>query len=217
VNALLRNHLIALGDAVIADYRREESIVSLADWRQANDAFRWALELTPHDTNLLAKQLVCEGHLTRIAAQNQSRLWGSQRQSYADAISKFQRAARLDTALYDPYLGISRTAVYGVDDVDAAADAIKEAEKRGFKSGRRERAQLGDGYLRRAEKSRRFARTLSGDRRHRELENAQSDYLRCIEMFDPIVGFAGAARNLELCKRRLDWIVARLEAPGDRP
>jgi hypothetical protein len=96
--------------------------------------------------------------------------------------------------------------------VDAAATAIIEAEKRGYQSSRRERAQLGDGYLRRGEKSRRLARTVSGDQRRRELENAQAAYARCVDMFDPIIGFGNAAHNLEFCKRRLAAVSHVLDA-----
>jgi hypothetical protein len=85
-------------------------------------------------------------------------------------------------------------------DVDLAAESIKEAEKRGYTPGRRERAQLGDGYMRRADALRREARELSGGERTRALQKARADYQGCIDTFEPIVGFALAARNIEVCK-----------------
>jgi hypothetical protein len=160
----------------------------------------------------LAKETECDAHVTRIAAQGQPRGTAQRRQLFQSAISKFQRAAELDPASFDPYLGISRTLVYGFDDVEGAGAAIAEAEKRGYHSNRREQAQLGDGFLRRAEKSRRLARSLSGDQRRRELENAHAAYARCVEQFDPIVGFGNAAQNLEFCKRRLATVAHELEA-----
>ena len=105
--------------------------------------------------------------------------------------------------------------MYGLDDVDQAAAAIAEAEKRGYPSGRRERAQLGDGYLRRADRIRRLARTLSGAQRGRELEGARADYERCVASFDPIVGFAKAGDNLEYCKRQIERINTELNPEVD--
>ena len=98
---------------------------------------------------------------------------------------------------------------------------LQDAEKRGYEPGRRERALLGDGYLRRANTSRLLARTLSGEQRRRELERARADYASCVEAFDPIVGFGFAAKNLEICKHQLDVVDRELgdydEIPiGDR-
>ena len=211
VHGLLRERLVALGDAVIADYRREQPAVGLIEWRQAREALAWALQLAPGDPAIEAKQIACDAHVTRISAQSQPRASSRRQQLFASAIAKFRRAAELDPRSFDPYLGISRTQVYGMGDVDAAVAAIAEAEKRGYQMGRRERAQLGDGYLRSAERSRQLARTLSGDQRRRELENAQASYARCVELFDPVVGFGNAAQNLEFCKRQLKTISAELE------
>jgi hypothetical protein len=91
------------------------------------------------------------------------------------------------------------------------------SRKRGYVAGRRERALLGDGFLRRANNRRYLARTLSGDQRRRELERARADYAGCIDAFDPIVGFGYAAKNLEVCKRQLERIELELQADADRP
>lgn len=213
VNRPLKDRLVALADAVIADYRREEPTMGPAEWREANDALRWALEVSPHDRRLQARELESEAHLARLGARGQSRQ--AARQAYLTAVEKFRRAAALDTDSFDPYLGVARIQVYGLDNVDEAATAIREAEKRGYTSGRRERAQLGDGYLKRAEKSRRLARSLSGEQRRRQLENARDDYGRCVAAFDPILGFASSAQNLEFCKARLDAVLEDLAADAE--
>ncbi len=210
VNGALKPRLVTFADSIITDYRREEPTMGTAEWRQANDALHWAVEIAPHDGRLRAKELETEAHLARLGARGQSRQ--AARQAYQTAVEKFRQAAALDPDSYDPYLGIARLEVYGLDDVDEAAKAIREAEKRGYVSGRRERAQLGDGYLKRAEKSRKIARALSGDQRRRELENARDDYARCVAAFDPILGFANSAQNLEFCKARMDDVASELTA-----
>ena len=165
VNRQLRTRLVALADAVIADYRREEPTMATAEWKQAQQALRWAADLVPPGRALQAKLLTCDAHVLRQAARAQAA--ATARATYRRAVDTFRAAADLDSSSFDPYLGISRIAVYGLGDVDQAAAAIQEAEKRGYVSGRRERALLGDGYLRRATASRATARTLSGDQRRR--------------------------------------------------
>jgi serine/threonine protein kinase len=199
----LKERLVSLADAVLVDYRQEEPTVASAQWRQASDALKWAADLAPNDTSILPKELNCEAHLNRIDAQSRMKTNATlARQTYKQAIEKFLRAAALDTASPDPYLGLSRIYIYGLDNVDEGANAIHEAESRGYRPGRRERALLGDGYLRRAEKIRK--QRLSGDQRQRAIESARDDYRRCVDFFEPIVGFGKAAENLEFCKRRLD-------------
>jgi eukaryotic-like serine/threonine-protein kinase len=215
VDRLLENRLTTLADTVIADYRREEPTLGAADWQQAQNAMQWALELSPRDRTLRARELTCEAHVARHAARSQPR-GSAVRQMYQSAIDKFRAAAELDPSSYDPYLGITRIAVYGLDDVDQAAAAIGEAEKRGYTSGRRERAQLGDGYLRRADRKRRVARSLSGDRHTSELQESRADYERCVESFDQIVGFARAADNLAYCRHQIDRIDTELNPDPEK-
>jgi hypothetical protein len=212
VNDPLRLRLVSLADSVIADYRREEPSMGPAEWRQALQSLQWALQLSPGDSSVMAKLLTSEAHVVRLGARSQPA--ATARQTYRRAVDKFREAAIHDPGSFDPYLGISRVAVYGLGDVEQAASAIEEAGKRGYVSGRRERALLGDGYLRRANASRALARTLSGDQRRRELEKARADYAGCIDAFDAIVGFGLSARNLELCKRQLERVELELAEDG---
>jgi hypothetical protein len=204
VNERLAMRLASLADAVIADYRREDPTMGSAEWRQAQDAMRWAMRMSPANSRLFAKLLLCEGHVIRLSARTQSP--AAARQAYRRAVEKFEAAARLDPRSYDPYLAISLLAVYGAGDIGEAQAAIEEAVKRGHVAGRRERAVVGDGYLKRANSSRTLARSLSGDQRRRELERARDDYKRCVEAFDPIVGFGRSAFNMESCKRQAERI-----------
>jgi tetratricopeptide (TPR) repeat protein len=214
VNAPLHRRLIAIADDVIADYRREEPTMTAGDWRQALQSLRWAAQLGPLNDEAASKLLTCEAHAIRLGARNQSA--ASARQTYLRAIEKFRAAAERDPLSFDPYLGISRIAVYGLGDVDQAFTAIEEASKRGYVSGRRERAMLGDGYLRRANASRALARTLSGEQRLRELEHARADYAGCIAAFDGILGFGYSAKNLEICKRNMERVERDIEDTADR-
>jgi hypothetical protein len=215
VRSRLEPALAAVGDRVIADYRREEPVMGPSEWKQAYEAFTWAAEMSPRRPELRGKQLTAAAHVKRFEAQAAR---GSGRVLLnEEARAIFRKAAEADPESFDPYLGVARLEVYEFDNVDAAAIAIEEAQKRGYVPGRREAALLGDGYLRRATAARRRASVLTGEQRARELNNARVDFQRCIDQFDPIVAFGNAAENLEICKAQLQRIDRQLSSmdPGD--
>lgn len=208
VHSRLEPALAAVGDRVIADYRREEPVMGPSEWKQALEALTWALEMSPGKRELRGKQLTAAAHVKRFEAQAAR---GSQRVLLSEeSRAIFRKAAEAYSESFDPYLGIARLEVYELDNVDAASIAIDEAQKRGYVPGRREAALLGDGYLRRATAARRRASVLTGEQRTRELNNARVDFQRCINYFDPIVAFGNAAENLEICKAQLQRVDRQL-------
>ena len=179
-----------------------------SEWAQAAEALAWASQISSRSSTLRARQLTAEGHVKRFAAQAAR---GTAATLLAEeALAIFRSAADADPESYDPFLGMARIHGYLLSNVDAAAESIGEAEKRGYTSGRREAALLGDGYFRRATASRRRANVLTGEQRWRELNNARADYQRCVEYFDPIIAFGNAAENLEACKAQLERIDRQL-------
>jgi hypothetical protein len=209
---LLRT-LRSVGDRVIADYRHESPIMGPLEWKQALEAFTWALELSPFDRALRAKQLTAEAHVRRLALPRDGA--GSAATLAAQAVvAKFRAAAEQDDRLFDPYLGMAVTQVYALRDVEGASASIEEAVKRGFRTTRRETALLGDGYARRGLSSLSRARVLTGEQGERELQKAREDYSRCVALFESIVEFGRSAKNLELCKAqvvRIDRQLAEIE------
>jgi hypothetical protein len=208
VNQPLLRALVAVGDRVIADYRREEPLMGPAEWAQANEALKWASQLAMRSERLRSKHLTAQGLVSRFAAQ--SSRGSSATLLSQQAIDTFRAAAEADRESFDPYLGMARIQVYLLADVDAAEASLAEAEKRGFTPTRRESAMLGDGYLRRATATRKRADVLTGEQRWRERTSARADYERCVEYFDPIVAFGNAAENLETCKAQLQRIERQL-------
>ncbi|HEX6464323.1 MAG TPA: serine/threonine-protein kinase [Vicinamibacterales bacterium] len=209
VDNALGRRLISLADGVLADFRREEPTVAEAQWRQAASALDWASHLVSDPSGLKAKSLICAGHLDRIAAQirmhtNQAEA----RKLYARAVDEFRQAAALDTASPDPYLGLSRVYIYGLKDVDGGAKAIADAEARGHAPGWRDRAQLGDGYLRRANGTRLKSIALPEPENAEALKSAREDYLRCVAAFEPILDRGRSRQNRDYCQRRADAIPA---------
>jgi eukaryotic-like serine/threonine-protein kinase len=210
VHGSLAPALRAVGDRVIADYRRDAPSMGPAEWRQAQEAFAWARELSPGDRRLRAKELIADAHVQRFEAQK-ARTFSAATLAAQAALVRFRQAATMDAESFDPYLGMAVVQVYALADVDAAAASIEEAVKRGYATTRRETALLGDGHMRRGVSTRERAALLSGERRRSELLKAKTDFERCVALFDQIVEFGRAAQHLEICKKQLERIERHLE------
>src|SRR5207244_8193906 len=77
-----------------------------------------------------------------------------------EAVAAFREAAELHPGWPDPFLGLARTFIYGLQDLDRGADALRQAERNGYKPGERETVQLADGYRLRGDALTRNAKQL---------------------------------------------------------
>lgn len=193
------NRLTSFADRTILGYRNSEApSISEGDWVRAQASLARALELDPGDETLRGKLYLCDGHISRIRGRKppNSKLLN-------DARSKFDQARELWPKSPDPYLGLARLYIDSVKDVDKAQEALRGADKRGHQMGRREKAQLGDGYRDRAERLLQEADRSAGLPEEKDyLERARSDFQRAEELYRDIVPFAGSTGNL---RRVLDF------------
>jgi hypothetical protein len=211
VNGPLLSALRAIGDRVLADYRREVPTMGPEEWRQAQAAFGWARELSPHDKTLISKQLTADGHVRRLAAQRSKPPGTAMAQT---AVARFRDAAAADPDASDPYVGMAVTQLYVLADVDGALQSLDAAVKRGYAATRRDTALLGDAYLRRGVLGRRRAALLTGGQRQSALEKARTDFDQCVSSFEQIVEFGNAAKHLETCKAQIRQIDQQLNPEG---
>jgi hypothetical protein len=210
---VLSSRVETLSDQVIANYRTALPTVRERQWQVAQKNLQQALVLAPWNRTLKAELRYCEGHLHRIAgeAENARHRAAAARQQFADAVTAFREAAELRRDWPDPFLGLARVFVYGLDDIDRAADAIRQAQKLGYTPGDRETAQLADGYRTRGESLWRTARQLAGMPQEAEyLQRASDAYKQAREMYERIPAFPGVAGNLRRAARALDQIATRV-------
>ena len=203
VRARLRDRMVALADRSILEFRTGSASVSEVQWGQARDCLAFARELSSRSA-IAAKRAYVDAHLVRIAARD--------RTGFEEAVRGFRESARLDPQAPDPYLGLARIYAYSLREVEPLIDAIKQAEERGFQSGPREQAQIGDAYRFRADRTRAAAAGLSGDTRNEHLASAAEDYGQCIAHFEGL-NFFDSENNLRICRRRLTAIVEELHRP----
>jgi tetratricopeptide (TPR) repeat protein len=219
----LSDHTATLTDRVMANYRTPLPTVRETQWKQAREALERAVRLAPGNRRLKASLRYCEGQIHRIngEARKARRKTVEAQQEFTDAVTAFREAAELRPNWPDPFLGLSRTFIYGLEDVDRGADALKQAERYGFTPGDRETVQLADGYRVRAEALARTAHTLAGTGQEQEyLTRAAEAYKQSLELYAKAAAVPGVARTIRVAERGLKQIeqrLADLSRPAEQP
>jgi serine/threonine protein kinase len=209
---VLRERSQELADQVIAAYRSAMPTVRERQWNTARSNLQQALATSPFDRRLKAALRYCEGHLHRIAGEAaRRRREDSAANHFTEAVIAFREAAELRPEWPDPFLGLARTFIYGIDDLDRAAEALNEAKRLGFTSGERESAQLADGYSARAATLAQTARELVDLPLESEyLRRAVAAHREALALYERISSYPGAARNIRRVRRAIEQIEARL-------
>lgn len=213
LRAALASQTMVLADRVMANYRTPVPTVRETQWKAAREALARAVAVAPGDASLRAALRYCDGHLRRIngEAQKARGQTDSAQRDFTEAIVAFREAAATRSNWPDPFLGLARTFIYGLEDVDRGADALKQAEKLGHHPGERETIQLADGYRARAESFSRTAQTLKGMPQERDYLSRASDAFReALTRYGTVAGFGNAAQSLRDTQKRLDRVEERL-------
>ena len=202
-----------LADRVIGNYRTPQPTVREAQWRMAQEALANAVAARPDDARLKASLRYCDGHLHRIngEARKARKQTAEAQREFTDAVIAFREAAELRSNWPDPFLGLMRTFIYGLEDVDRGADALKQAQRLGYTPGHRETVQLADGYRARAETLVRTARALSGMTQEQEyLMRAAEAYRQALDLYSTVPGFADVPRNMRATQRALNHVEEKI-------
>jgi hypothetical protein len=211
----LHKQSVVLAERVAANYRTPTPSVREAQWKAAATALEQALTVAPGDDVARGTLRYAQGHLDRIngeAAKSRGQTEQAERH-FGNAVTAFREAAALRASWPDPFLGLARTFIYGLEDIDRGADAMAEAQKRGHVIGTRETAQLADGYRTRGDALERAADSLGGLPQERDsLTGARDAYRRALELYATIADFSGVAAHIRMTQHRLDIIERKLQA-----
>ena len=208
----LARRVRTLTEQVIGNYRSTLPTVRERQWRIAQKNLQQALVLEPRDSALRASLRYCEGHLHRIdgEAEKARHRTAAANQHFTEAVSAFREAAELRREWPDPFLGLARTFIYGLEDIDRAADALKQAQRLGYTIGDRETAQLADGYRTKGDSLWLTARQFADMPQEAEyLQRATDAYRQAQGLYEGIPGFPGVAVSLRRTQRSLDRIDER--------
>jgi hypothetical protein len=209
VDRPLAARMVELAEPTIADYRTDMPTAKQPQWKAASAALAIATDARPRDQRIRSRARYVEGHLLRIDAQGRSP--EQARPILNRAVSAFRDAARLDESWPDPFLGLAAVHAYGLRDVDAVAQDVSEAARRGFTGGRREHAEVADAFSYRADQARTTAARATGDDRARLLSAAAADYQGCVDNYAGVVGYFNSDKNLERCRRLYEQVTHDLQ------
>jgi eukaryotic-like serine/threonine-protein kinase len=210
---VLIDHTVMLTDRVIGDYRTPVPTVREAQWRKAREALAHALAASPNNRQLKSALRYCDGHLHRIngEARKTRKLTLQAQHEFTDAVSAFREAAELRPGWPDPFLGLMRTFIYGLEDVDRGADALNQAQRLGYTAGDRETVQLADGYRTRAMAFARSARTVAGMPQEQEyLTRSAEAYRRAIDLYSKVLAYGDVSRSMRATQRGLAQVEQRI-------
>ena len=186
------------------------------------------MPVAPDNRRLLAALRYCEGHLRRIdgeAAKLRNEEADAQRE-LSESVALFREAAEIRSDWPDPFLGLARVFIFGLEDVDRGANALEQAQQRGYTLTEREMSLLADGYRARGTSFVRIARKLEGMPQESDyLSKAIEAYQRALELYvqsntQPKIteNIRGTQRQHDETQHRLDELNPPvLDAPEAEP
>jgi len=213
----VRDWMVSHADDLISRYRSDTPTIYETGWRSAEGLLQHAAAIDPGSRRIQARLEFCRAHLLRIAARD-AKLPDESMSRYDEAVSRFERAARLWPGWGDPYIGLAQIYTYGKRDPERAAEALAQARNARYPFGERETVLLGDAYRLRAE--RRWAGStdaFDANQHYRHLERIRDDCARALEQYELVPSYAGVSRHLRALRRRLAEIDERMRALSGDP
>jgi predicted Ser/Thr protein kinase len=195
-----------LADRVFANYRSPSPTVREAQWAEARDALSRALTRAGDRRDLRAELRYCEGHLHRINGEAQKLRGDGDAGSseLSEAVVAFREAHELRSSWLDPFLGLFRTFIVGLDDVERGADALKQAQERNYDVSERDAAVLADGYRSLGNAMVKTARQLEGLPQERDyLSRAAEAYRFALTHYGNAGSLPNVPQNIARTQRAL--------------
>jgi serine/threonine protein kinase len=190
----LRQHLVADADSTIVKFRSPDAPpVTETDWAHSRDDLSRAIELDPGDKTLHGKIRLVDGHLARLrgTAEQDPRLLENARQDFLAASLAMKKSP-------DPWLGLAPLYIYSLHDLTHGEAAIRQANRLGYATGKRETAELADLYRYRAERVIALAdQAGTKSEAAHYYRMAAPDLARARHLYESIVPWDGAADSLK--------------------
>lgn len=212
----LTDRTMTLADRVMANYRTPAPTVREAQWAAARDALALALSYAGDDRRVRAALRYCEGHLHRIngEAQKQRGDGDSGQDELTEAVVAFREAAELRARWLDPFLGLARTFILDLEEMELGVDALNRAQELAGQDGNghwemtdREWALLGDGYRARGNSLIKSAGQLKDLPQERDyLSRAAEAYRLALSEYAKANGFGNVPQSIARTQRALQQV-----------
>jgi serine/threonine protein kinase len=194
-------------ERVYSEYRDSDTPrIKEGDWIRCKRYMSRALQLSPNDSQFRAMLEYADGHIQRINHKN------------LDSIAAFQRAASLQPKWPDPYLGLARTYIYYLNDMERGTQALERARQLGISFGKRELAMMAEARRARGVQEWDNANLLRGTDREKEfLKKAKSDFNEAMKIYLQITPWGDSTKQISGIQdimKELDQRLAEMDEPN---
>ena len=197
----LRNLLRENCERVFSEYRNTDNPrVREGDWIRCKRNMTHAMQLDAGDRQSAAMLEYASGHILRINRKS------------LDAIAAFQRAASLQPKWPDPYLGMARTYIYSLSDMDRGTQALERAQQLGHSFGRRELAMMAEAYRVRGLQSLDNANLMRGSDQEKEfLTKARDSFNEALKTYMQVTPWGNSTTQILSIQASLTEIDRRMQ------
>lgn len=188
-------------DRVADDYRNSDyPKVRENDWVRCKRFMTRALEVDRSDRKAAAMLEYANGHILRINRKDM------------EAVAAFQRAASLQPQWPDPYLGMARTYIYNLRDVERGLEALQRAQSLGHSFGKREKGMTADAHEARGLQYWDGAVRLRDNEQEKELlKKAREDLKQALQMYSEIAPWGDTTNQIRIAQDTLNQVEGRLK------
>jgi eukaryotic-like serine/threonine-protein kinase len=189
---------------VLNEYRdTDTSRIREGDWLRCKRYLSRAVQLDSADSRSAAMLEYANGHILRINRKN------------ADAIAAFQHAAAMQPKWPDPYLGMARTYIYNLGDIDRGTQALEHAQALGHSFGKREMAMMAESHRKRGLQNLDNAHLVRGTDQEKELlKRAKTDLDEALKNYLQIAPWGDSTTQIPFVQDLLTEIQTRLAELG---
>jgi serine/threonine protein kinase len=182
----MRNLLSDYCDRIYSEYRNSDaSRIREGDWIRCKRYMTRAVQLDSGNQKLNAMLDYANGQVLRINQQNY------------DAIAAFQRAIDKQPRWPDPYLGLARTYIYNLEDMERGTQALERARQLGISFGKRELAMMAESYRTRANQALENSSLMKDVDKQRELLNkAKTNYSEAMKIYLQISPWGDSTKQI---------------------
>jgi hypothetical protein len=196
----MRNLLSESCERVYNEYRNSDaSRIKEGDWIRCKRYMSRAVQLDPNNSKYDAMLDYANGHILRINRQNY------------ESIAAFQRAASKQPGWPDPYLGLARTYIYYLGDMERGTQALERARQLGISFGKRELAMKAEAFRIRGLQALDNSTLMQDpDKKKELLKKAKADFDEAMKIYLQISPWADSAKQIPMVLDSLKEVDQRL-------
>jgi eukaryotic-like serine/threonine-protein kinase len=208
---ILRNPMLKLlsesCERVYNEYRNSDATrIKEGDWMRCKRYMSRVVQLDPNNSKYDAMLEYANGHILRINRKNY------------ESIAAFQRAASIQPGWPDPYLGLARTYIYYLGDMERGTQALERARELGITFGKRELAMKAEAFRIRGLQALDNSNLVQDTGKKKELlKKAKTDLDEAMKIYLQISPWADSAKQIpkvQASLKEVDQKLTNLDLPN---